>query len=132
MEGYKINIEEAALKNKNFRKVLYTSNQLQVVLMTLLPSTEIASETHPGNDQFFRFEEGRGKCIINGTEYQIQDGDAVVIPAGSKHNIVNTDAEKDLIMYTIYSPPKHKDGLVNKTKEDADNNDIEYDGKTTE
>ena len=132
MKGFNSNIEKDALKNENFRKVLYTSKHLQVVLMSLKPGEDIGEETHPNIDQFFRFEGGKGKCIINGNEYKVENGDVIVIPAGSKHNVINTDAVKELKMYTIYGPPNHKDGLINATKKDAEKNDIEFDGKTTE
>ncbi len=132
MKGFKSNIEKNALENENFRKVLYTSKHLQVVLMSLKPGEEIGEETHPSIDQFFRFEGGRGKCIIDGNEYRVDNGDVIVVPAGSKHNVINTDAVKGLKMYTIYAPPDHKDALINATKKDAEKNDIEFDGKTTE
>lgn len=132
MKGFKSNIEKDALKNKNFRKVLYTSKHLQVVLMSLEPGEEIGEETHNSIDQFFRFEEGNGKCIIDGNVYNVESGDAIVIPAGSKHNVINTDAVNGLKMYTIYTPPNHKDGIINTTKKDAENNDLKFDGKTTE
>ena len=132
MKGFKSNIEKDALKNKNFRKVLYTSKHLQVVLMSLEPGEEIGEETHSSIDQFFRFEEGNGKCIIDGNKYDVESGDAIVIPAGSKHNVINTDAVNGLKMYTIYAPPNHKDGIINSTKKDAEKNDVKFDGKTTE
>jgi mannose-6-phosphate isomerase-like protein (cupin superfamily) len=132
MKGFKSNIEKDALKNNNFRKVLYSSNHLQLVLMSLKPGEEIGMETHVSNDQFFRFEGGKGKCIIDGHEYMVENGDAIVIPARSMHNVINTSASEWLKMYTIYSPPHHKDGLINTTKTDAEKNDIEFDGKTTE
>jgi len=132
MKGFKSNIEKNALGNENFRKVLYTSKHLQVVLMSLKPGEEIGEETHNNIDQFFRFEGGRGKCIIDGNKYDVENGDVIVVPAGSKHNVINTDAVKGLKMYTIYAPPNHKDALINATKKDAEKNDIEFDGKTTE
>lgn len=132
MKGFKSNIENDTLKNENFRKVLYTSKHSQLVLMTLKIGEEIGEEVHKGIDQFFRFEGGKGKCIINGHEYHVKDGDAIIVPAGSKHNVINTDAHEALKMYTLYSPPHHKDGLINKTKEDAEKHDVEFDGKTTE
>jgi len=132
MKGYKDNIENATLKNSNFRKVLYTGKHLQLVLMTLRPGEEIGKETHRGNDQFFRFEDGKGKCVIDGNTYRVKDGDAVVIPAGAKHNIINTSKTKALKMYTIYAPPHHKDGIVRATKKEAEENEAEFDGKTTE
>ena len=132
MKGFKTNIEEATLVNSNFRKVLYTSKHSQLVLMCLKPKEEIGEEIHQGNDQFFRFESGYGKCIIDGHEYKIKDGDVIIVPAGAKHNIINTDNEKELKMYTIYSPAHHKDGIVRLTKEEAEKNEEEFDGKTTE
>lgn len=132
MKGYKINIEEATKENDNYRKVLYTGEHMQLVLMSLNPKEEIGMETHKDSDQFFRFESGKGKCIVNGTEYAVGDGDAVLIPAGASHNVINTDATQDLKLYTIYAKPNHKDGIVRKTKEEADKNEEKFDGKTTE
>ncbi len=132
MKGFKTNIEKATLENLNFRKVLYTAKHLQLVLMALKPKEEIGVETHHDNDQFFRFESGHGKCIIDGNEYNVKDGDAVIIPAGAKHNVINTDATTELRMYTIYAPPHHKDGIVRATKKEAEANGPEFDGVTTE
>lgn len=132
MRGFKINIEKAAKDNSDFRKVLYTSKHSQLVLMSLQPKEEIGEEVHPGNDQFFRIESGHGKCIIDGNEYEISDGDAIVIPAGARHNIINTETDAGLKMYTIYSPAHHKDKLVRATKKEAEMSSIEFDGVTTE
>jgi mannose-6-phosphate isomerase-like protein (cupin superfamily) len=132
MKGFKDNIEKLTLDNNNFRKVLYTGEHSQLVLMSLLPGEEIGEETHKENDQFFRLEAGTGKCIIDGHEYRVKDGDAIIVPAGAKHNVINTNNSEDLKMYTIYSPPHHKDGIVRKTKESAEENEEEFDGKTTE
>ena len=132
MKGFYSNIEKDALKNENFRKVLYTSKHLQLVLMSLKPGEDIGEETHPNIDQFFRFEGGKGKCIINGNVYKVENGDVIVVPAGSKHNVINTDDVKELKMYTIYGPPNHKDGIINPTKKDSEKNDVKFDGKTTE
>ena len=132
MKGYKNNIEKATLDNANFRKVLYSGKHLQLVLMSLKAGEEIGEEVHKENDQFFRFEGGNGKCIIDGNNYNVTDGDVIIIPAGAKHNIINTDAATELKMYTIYSPPHHKDGIVRATKEEAEKNEEEFDGKTTE
>ncbi|MET0759461.1 MAG: cupin domain-containing protein [Flavobacterium sp.] len=132
MKGFKSNIEKDTLENNNFRKVLYTAKHLQLVLMSLNVGEEIGEETHHDNDQFFRFESGTGKCIIDGNEYQVTDGDVIIIPAGAKHNIINTDRTLELKMYTIYAPPHHRDGIVRATKEEAENNSEEFDGKTTE
>jgi mannose-6-phosphate isomerase-like protein (cupin superfamily) len=132
-KGFVSNIEIDTLGNDNFRKVVYTSKHSQLVLMSLLPNEEIGMEVHPDNDQFFRFEAGQGKCIIDGNEYDIKDGSAVIIPAGSQHNVINVSATDNLKMYTIYSPAHHKEGVVHKTKEEgeADKTD-EFDGKLTE
>ncbi len=132
MKGYKNNIESATLANTNFRQVLYTGKHMQLVLMSLKVGEEIGAETHEDNDQFFRFESGTGKCIIDGNEYTVKDGDAIIIPAGALHNIINTGSETELKMYTIYAPPHHKDGIVRATKEEAEKNGIDFDGVTTE
>lgn len=132
MKGFVANIEELTLENDNFRQVLYTSKNLQLVLMTLKPKEEIGLETHMGNDQFFRVESGRGKCIINDAEYDIFDGIAIVVPSSAHHNIINLSETEDLKLYTIYTPPHHKDGIVRSTKDDAIENEAEFDGKTSE
>lgn len=132
MKGFKTTIEKDTLENKNFRKVLYTSKYSQLVLMNLKPMEEIGEEIHPENDQFFRFESGLGKVIIDGNQYYVKDGDAVIIPAGAKHNVINLDKEKGLKMYTIYSPAHHKDGIVRATKKDAEIYEEEFEGQTTE
>lgn len=132
MVGFKSDIEKDTTKNNNFRKVLYTGKHCQLVLMSLKPKEEIGLETHPDNDQFFRFEEGEGKCIIDGNEYTVGDGIAIIVPARAKHNVINTSDSKELKMYTIYSPPHHKDGIVRKTKKEAETNEADFDGYTTE
>ena len=132
MKGFKISIDKATLSNSNFRKVLYTSKHSQLVLMSLKPKEEIGEETHPDNDQFFRIESGHGKCFIDGNEYEIKEGDAIVIPAGAKHNISNIDRAVELKMYTIYSPAHHKDGIIRSTKKEAETKGAEFDGVTTE
>lgn len=132
MKGFVINIEDATKGNDNFRKVLYTGKNSQLVLMSLKPGEEIGMEVHPDNDQFFRVDEGEGKVIIDGNEYEIEDGFAIVIPAGANHNVVNTSSDEYLRVYTIYSPPHHKDGIIRKTKEEAEANEAEFDGNTTE
>ena len=132
MKGFTANIEKATLENKNFRKVLYTSKHSQLVLMSLKPKEEIGMEVHLDNDQFFRFEKGQGKCIIDGNEYVLGNGVAIVVPAGAKHNIINTSDKDELKMYTIYSPAHHKDGIVRATKAEAEAKEAEFDGKTTE
>lgn len=132
MKGYTTNIEKETLENDNFRKVLYTAKHSQLVLMSLKLKEEIGLETHEHNDQFLRFEAGQGKVFVDGNDYEVSDGDAVIVPAGSKHNVINTSATEALKLYTVYSPPDHKDGIVHITKEDAEKNDVEFDGKTTE
>lgn len=132
MKGFCINIEDATLENGNFRKVLYTSKHSQLVLMSLKPKEEIGMEVHEENDQFFRFEAGQGKCIIDGNEYELKDGVAVVVPAGAQHNVINTSETEELKLYTIYSPAHHKDQIVRATKAEAEANEAEFDGKTTE
>lgn len=132
MKGFRGDIEKDTLENKMFRKVLYTGKHSQLVLMSLRPKEEIGLETHLENDQFFRFEEGEGKVIIDGNEYKVGDGVAIVVPAGAKHNVVNISDSKELKLYTIYSPSHHKDGIVRETKKEAEANEAEFDGKTTE
>ncbi len=132
MKGYVINIEKDTLENNNFRKVLYTGKHSQLVLMSLAPNEEIGMEVHTDNDQFFRFEKGQGKCIIDGNEYELENGVAVVVPSGSQHNIINTSDTQDLKLYTIYSPAHHKDGIIRKSKSEAESNGAEFDGVTTE
>ena len=132
MKGFCSNIEKDTLENENFRKVLYTSKHSQLVLMKLAPNEEIGMEAHPDNDQFFRFEKGQGKCIIDGNEYEVKDGSAVVVPAGAQHNVINVSATDELKLYTIYSPAHHQDGIVRATKTEAEADSPEFDGKTTE
>ena len=132
MKGFKTNIEKETVENQDFRRVLYTSKHCQLVLMTLKPNEEIGEETHPANDQFFRIEAGRGKCYIDRNEYEIKAGDAIVIPAGAKHNIINSDGHTELRMYTIYSPAHHKDGIIRATKMEAETHEMEFDRVTTE
>ncbi len=122
-KGFKGNIEDLTEENASFRRVLYTGPNLQLVLMSLLPGEDIGMEVHGDTDQFFRFEEGEGKVIINETEYQVTDDDAVVVPAGSQHNVINTSATEPLRFYTVYAPPHHKDGTVHVTKADAQGED---------
>ena len=132
MKGFKSNIERDTMENYNFRKVLYSGKHLQLVLMSLKAGEEIGEEIHHDNDQFFRFESGNGKCVIDGHGYDVKNGDVIIIPAGARHNIMNTDSIAELKMYTIYAPPHHKDGIIRATKEEAENNEAEFDGKTTE
>ncbi len=132
MKGFKSNIEKDAVDNTDFRRVLYTSEYSQLVLMSLRPLEEIGLEIHRGNDQFFRVEKGHGKCVIDGYERELNEGDAVVVPTGAKHNIINLSDTADLKLYTIYSPPHHEDGIVRATKHDAETITEEYKGVTTE
>ena len=132
MKGFNDNIEKETLENDNFRKVLYTARYSQLVLMSLEPLEEIGTEVHPDNDQFFRFEKGEGKCVIDGNEYAVRDGSAIVVPAGAEHNVINISTAEKLKMYTIYSPAHHKDGVVHKTKAEAETDDEEFDGMATE
>jgi len=132
MKGHITNIEKDTLENENFRKVIFTAKNMQLVLMSLEPNEEIGEEMHDDVDQFIRIEKGNGKAILNGEEYEIMDGSSVVIPAGVRHNIVNSSAEEKLKLYTIYSPPEHRDGVIHQTKEDAmsDEEDV-FEGETS-
>lgn len=130
-KGYKENIEKLTLENTDFRRVLYTGEEMQLVLMSIPVGGEIGEEVHGENDQFFRFEGGAGKVIINETEYTVEDGDTVIVPRGAKHNVINI-GDVDLKLYTIYAPAHHKDGIIRATKEEADQNEVEFDGVTTE
>lgn len=130
MKGYIRNIEEETLSNENFRKVLYTGQYSQLVVMSVPPGEDIGKEVH-GQDQFIRIEGGEGKAILDGVEHSLSDGMAVVVPAGSEHNIINTGSEP-LKLYSLYSPPHHADGTVHATKEEAENDDEEFLGDTTE
>lgn len=131
-KGYKGNIEELTLANNNFRQVLYTAQHCQLVLMSLRPGEEIGLEVHEDGDQFFRFEKGAGKVVINDTEYVVGDGDSIIVPAGAQHNVINTSTSDDLKLYTIYAPPHHQDGILRATKTEAEANGPEFDGKTSE
>lgn len=131
-KGYKENIEQLTIENTNFRKVLYTGEHMQLVLMTLKPGEDIGLEVHTENDQFFRFEKGEGKVIVGETEYVVGDGDTVIVPSGTSHNIINTSEVETLNLYTIYSPAHHKDQIVRTTKEEAMNNEEDFEGNTTE
>lgn len=132
MKGFFINIEKETLENKNFRKVLYTAKHSQLVVMSLKPGEEIGEEVHLENDQFFRFEHGQGKVLIDDNEYFVRDGDVIIVPAGAKHNVINISSEEELKLYTIYSPPHHKDGIVRTSKEEAEANEAPFDGITSE
>lgn len=132
MHGYHHNIEQVTIDNSDFRRVLYTGRHSQLVLMSLQPGQDIGLEVHAENDQFFRVESGQGLCVIDGHEYRLSDGSAVVVPAGAEHNITNTSLDEDLKLYTIYSPAHHKDGLVRATKAEAEANGEDFDGQTSE
>lgn len=131
MQGYIGNIEQATLANEYFRKVLYTDKKAQLVVMSLQPGEEIGMEVHKIEDQFIRVEKGNGKAIVSGTESMLEDGVAVVIPAETEHNIINTSAAP-MKLYTLYSPPHHKDGTIHKTKAEAEASEEHFDGETTE
>ena len=133
MKGYVDNIETATVANQDFRRVLYTGKNLQLVLMTLPPGCDIGEEVHEDRDQFFRIEEGEGEIRIDGVGNKVTDDYAVIVPAGARHNVINTGSEP-LRLYTIYGPPEHRDGVVHKTKEDAerDHDNDHWDGETTE
>ena len=132
MDGYVVDIEKASLENKNFRKVLYTAKNSQLVVMSLKPGEDIGMEVHH-LDQFIRVESGEGKTVLNGKEHAIRYGYAVVVPSGTEHNIVNTSSDKEMKLYTVYSPPNHRDGTVHISKADAEADEGEhFEGKTTE
>jgi len=132
MKGYIITLEKETEKNADFRRVLYTGKHSQLVLMSIKPGEEIGEETHENVDQFFRFERGEGKVIIDGVEHRIKDGDGVIVPAGAKHNVVNISKRVNLRLYTIYSPPEHQDGVLRHTKKEAMASEEHFDGRTTE
>lgn len=130
MKGYVANLEQDTLANENFRKVLYTGKHSQLVLMSLAVGVDIGEEVHE-LDQFFRFESGVGKVVIDGVEHEVTDGSGVIVPAGAKHNVINTGPEP-LKLYTIYSPAEHQDGVVRATKAETLASEEHFDGKTTE
>ncbi len=132
MKGYVGNIEQESLANENFRKVLYTDERVQLVVMSLKPGEEIGAEVHQ-LDQFIRVEKGEGKAVLNGVPHALTDGSAVVVPKGALHNIINTSSDKPMKLYTLYAPPNHKDGTIHVTKADAEADEAEhFDGTTTE
>ena len=131
MQGFVADIEKLTVENTDFRRVLYTGKYLQLVLMTLQPGEEIGAEVHEDHDQFFRIESGSGEVRIDGKATAIKDDDAVIVPAGARHNVVNT-GDRPLTLYTLYGPPEHRDGVVHKTKAEADASEEHFDGKTTE
>ncbi len=131
MKGYVDNIEELSLNNTYFRKVLYTATNCQLVVMHLQPNEDIGEEIHE-LDQSIRCEAGEGRAILDGVEHNISDGYAVIIPKGTKHNIINTSSELPLKLYTLYTPPEHRDGVIHETREQAMTSEEHFDGKTTE
>jgi mannose-6-phosphate isomerase-like protein (cupin superfamily) len=131
-KGYYTNIEKDTIENDDFRHVLYTGQNMQLVLMTLKPKEDIGSEVHTENDQFFRFESGVGKVVINETEYHVSADDAIIVPAGAKHNVINVSDNEPLKLYTIYAPAHHADGTVRATKAEAVESEPCFEGTTTE
>ncbi len=130
MKGYIGDIEKETKENDNFRKVIYTAKSIQLVVMSIQPGDEIGEEVHD-LDQFIRIEEGKGRAVLNDIEHEVEDDYAVIIPAGMKHNVLNT-GDKPLKLYSIYSPPEHRDGVVHETREKAMEDEEHFDGKTTE
>ena len=128
MAGYRVDLETATLENGDFRRVLYTAPHSQLVLMTLQPGEEIGLERHDGIDQFIRVEAGQGEAVLDGKRQPLADGSAVVVPAGTEHNVVNTSATEPLRLYTVYTPPEHPDGTVHHTKQEADEYEREHHG----
>jgi mannose-6-phosphate isomerase-like protein (cupin superfamily) len=131
MKGFVSDIEELAEKNDDFRHVIYTGKHLQLVLMSLLPGEDIGEEVHDNRDQFFRIEKGKGEVLIDGKVSKIKSDDAIVVPAGARHNITNT-GDKPLRLYTLYGPPNHQDGFVAATKSQAAKSNERFDGRPTE
>jgi mannose-6-phosphate isomerase-like protein (cupin superfamily) len=129
MKGYFGNIEELTEENSDFRRVLYSGSKLQLVLMSVPPGEELGGEIHPDTDQFFRIEEGKGMIVVDGVTHKVAEGDGVVIPAGAHHNVICTGHDA-LKLYTIYAPPKHRDGLVQRTKADAETSKEAFEGAT--
>ena len=119
-DSFVTDIETDTVKNANYRKVLHTTNLSQLVLMSLKPGEEIGMETHKNGDQFIRIDSGKGKVILDGKEHDIKDGSAMVIAAGTEHNVINTSDSEDLKLYAVYTPPEHKDGTIDKDKPDED------------
>jgi mannose-6-phosphate isomerase-like protein (cupin superfamily) len=131
MNGFVDNIEDLTVGNKDFRRVLYTGKHMQLVLMSLRKGEEIGEEVHDDRDQFFRVEKGKGEIVIDGERHKIRRDDAIVVPAGARHNVINT-GDKSLKLYTLYGPPEHKDGTVHHTRADAQEQEEHFDGTTTE
>ena len=132
MKGFVTNIEAATLENEDFRRVLYTARHCQLVVMSIPAGGDIGEEVHEGVDQFIRVEQGNGQSILDGVERELSDGSAIVIPAGVRHNIVNTSSTHALKLYTLYAPPHHEDAIVHATKAEATKDDEHFDGETTD
>ena len=131
MKGFVDDIEKLTTGNTDFRRVLYTGKHMQLVLMSLRKGEEIGEEVHDDRDQFFRVEKGKGEIVIDGERHKIRRDDAIVVPAGARHNVINT-GDKSLKLYTLYGPPEHKDGTVHHTRADAQEQEEHFDGTTTE
>lgn len=131
MNGYVDDIQTATKANTDFRRVLYTGSNLQLVLMTLQPGEEIGEETHEDRDQFFRIEEGKGEILIDGRRHEVRDDYAVIVPAGALHNVINS-GRAPLKLYTLYGPPEHRDAVVHRTRSEAVADHEHFDGATTE
>ena len=131
MRGFVDDIDRLTVENKDFRRVLYTGKHLQLVLMALRPGEEIGEEVHDDHDQFFRIEKGEGEVWIDNQRTKIKADDAIVVPAGARHNVINT-GDKKLKLYTVYGPPDHKDGIVRSTTGEAEASEEHFDGTTTE
>ena len=131
MKGFVDDIEELTESNKDFRRVLYTGKHLQLVLMSLKPGEEIGEEVHDTHDQFFRIEKGKGEVCIDGAKTKVKADFAIIVPAGARHNVINT-GDKALRLYTLYGPPEHRDGIVRATKAEADASEEHFDGVLTE
>ena len=123
MTEYFGSIEKSTLNNSFFRQVLFTGKHEQLVVMCLQKGEEIGEEVHEENDQFFRIEEGEARFVVDGREHIARSGDAAIVPAGARHNVINNSADRPLRLYTIYSPPHHPDGTVEQTKEEAERNE---------
>jgi mannose-6-phosphate isomerase-like protein (cupin superfamily) len=131
MKGFVDNIERLTENNENFRQVLYTGKNLQLVLMKMQPGDEIGEEIHEDRDQFFRIEVGQGEIWVDGVVNKVKADDGIIVPAGAKHNVVNSGSEP-LKLYTIYGPPEHREGTVHPTKADSDADHEHFGGRTTE
>jgi mannose-6-phosphate isomerase-like protein (cupin superfamily) len=131
MHGFIDDIEKLTESNTDFRRVLYTGHQMQLVLMALKPGEEIGEEVHDDRDQFFRVEQGEGEVLIDGKRTPVRSDMAIIVPAGARHNVINTGSEP-LKVYTLYAPPEHKHGTIHRTKADAEAQDEHFDGKTSE